>query len=220
MRCLASHEVAASPLIAGCAFPSKRALLSLNKRDRQIPRGYNPSALRQAPTPIHQNERGKPLTAATAEFSAERSNAGRAIALGGVLAGILDISAAFVNGGLNGRSPMFVLQSVASGLLGRESYIGGLKTAALGAVVHFSIAFVACTVYYLVSRKINFLIRRPLVCGLVYGVGVYMFMYLVVLPLRFHRSFVQSLSVVATDVAIHMFCVGLPISLAIRRYSE
>jgi uncharacterized membrane protein YagU involved in acid resistance len=115
---------------------------------------------------------------------------------------------------------MFVLQSVASGLLGRESYKGGLKTAALGAVVHFSIAFVACTIYYVASRKIKVLRQRPIVCGLLYGVAVYLFMYLIVLPLTFHRSFVQSLSAVATDVAIHMFCVGLPISLAIRRYSE
>lgn len=140
--------------------------------------------------------------------------------MGGVLAGILDISAAFVNGGLDGRSPMFVLQSVASGLLGRDSYKGGIKSAALGAVLHFSIAFVACTVYYVASRKIRLLTRRPVVCGLLYGVAVYMFMYLVVLPLRFQRSFAQTLSVVATDVAIHMLCVGLPISLAVRRYSE
>jgi hypothetical protein len=137
--------------------------------------------------------------------------------MGGVLAGILDISAAFVNGGLNGRSPMFVLQSVASGLLGRESYKGGIKSAALGAVLHFSIAFVACAVYYVASRKIRLLTRRPVVCGLLYGIAVYMFMYLVVLPLRFQRSFVQTLSVVATDVAIHMLCVGLPIALVIRR---
>lgn len=160
------------------------------------------------------------MSATTAEYSPEKSRAGSAIVLGGVMAGVLDISAAFVNGGLNGRSPMFVLQSVASGLLGRESYKGGFKSAALGAVLHFSIAFVACTVYYIASRKINVLIRQPIVCGLLYGVAVYMFMYLVVLPLRFQRSFVQSLTVVATDVAIHMFCVGLPISLAVRRYSD
>lgn len=160
------------------------------------------------------------MSAVTAEYSPEKSRASRAIVMGGVLAGILDISAAFVNGGLDGRSPMFVLQSVASGLLGRDSYKGGIKSAALGAVLHFSIAFVACTVYYVASRKIRLLTRRPVVCGLLYGVAVYMFMYLVVLPLRFQRSFAQTLSVVATDVAIHMLCVGLPISLAVRRYSE
>lgn len=160
------------------------------------------------------------MSAVTAEYSPEKSRASRAIVMGGIVAGILDISAAFVNGGLRGRSPMFVLQSVASGLLGRESYKGGVKSAILGAVLHFSIAFVACAAYYVASRRIRLLTRRPVVCGLLYGITVYMFMYLLVLPLRFQRSFVQSVSMVATDVAIHMFCVGLPISLAVRRYSE
>jgi hypothetical protein len=150
----------------------------------------------------------------------DKSSASRAIVLGGLTAGVLDISAAFVNSGLNGRSPMFVLQSIASGLLGTESYKGGLKSAALGAALHFTIAFGACTVYYVASRKIKLLVRRAIVCGLLYGVAVYMFMYLIVLPLTFHRSFVQQLSAVATGLAIHMFCVGLPISLAVRRYSE
>ena len=66
--------------------------------------------------------------------------------MGGVTTGVLDISAAFVDSGLNGRSPMFVLQSIASGLLGPESYKGGLKSAALGLALHFLIAFVACIV--------------------------------------------------------------------------
>ena len=75
------------------------------------------------------------------------------------MAGVLDISAAFINSGLNGRSPMFVLQSVASGLLGPGSYKGGFKSAALGAVLHFLIAFVACAVYYIASRKIKAMVR-------------------------------------------------------------
>ena len=81
------------------------------------------------------------MSAISAEFLPDKSRASRAIVLGGVAAGVLDISAAFINAGLQqGRSPMFVLQSVASGLLGSESYKGGLGSAALGTAVHFSIA--------------------------------------------------------------------------------
>jgi hypothetical protein len=160
------------------------------------------------------------LSAVSAEFSPDKSRVGRAIVVGGVMAGVLDISAAFVNSSFSGRSPMFVLQSIASGLLGSESYKGGFKSAALGAALHFLIAFVACAVYYVASRKIKLLVRRAVVCGLLYGVAVYLFMYLIVLPLTFRRSFTQQLSAVATGLTIHMVCVGLPISLAIRRYSE
>ena len=160
------------------------------------------------------------MSAISAEFSPDKSRASRAIIIGGVAAGVLDISAAFINAGLQqGRSPMFVLQSVASGLLGSESYKGGLGSAALGTAVHFSIAFVACTVYYVASRKIKLLVQHAIVCGVLYGVAVYLFMYGIVLPLTFHRNFFQSLSAVMTGLVIHMLCIGLPISLAVRRYS-
>lgn len=160
------------------------------------------------------------MSAISAEFTSAKSSAGRTIALGGVAAGVLDISAAFINSGLNGRSPMFVLQSVASGVLGTESYKGGFRSAALGLALHFSIAFVACSVYYAASRKFKFLVRRAIVCGVLYGVAVYLFMYLVVLPLTFHRSFVYPISAVAIGLTIHMLCVGLPISLAVRRGAQ
>jgi hypothetical protein len=156
------------------------------------------------------------LSAIPAELLEDKPNAGRTIVLGGLAAGVLDISAAFLNSGLNGRSPMFVLQSVASGLLGAESYKGGFGSAALGAALHFSIALAACTVYYAASRKLKLLVQRAIICGVLYGVAVYLFMYMVVLPLTFHRGFLRPLSVVLTGLFIHIFCVGLPISLAVR----
>ena len=147
------------------------------------------------------------------------SNAGvyRAILMGGLTAGLLDISAAFLNSGLRGRSPIWVLQSVASGLLGSGSYNGGLPTATLGLGVHFLIAFVACTVYVMASLKFTVLMNRTILCGVIYGIVVYLFMYGVVLPLTFHRSFFQPLSAVIINLTIHIFCVGLPIALVSGR---
>jgi hypothetical protein len=143
-----------------------------------------------------------------------------AIIWGGLAAGILDITAACVNGALHGRSPIFIFQSVASGLLGANSYQGGLLSAALGGVIHFFIAFTACTVYFIASRQLGFLRRQPIICGLLYGVLVYLFMYGLVLRLTFHRNFLTPASAVITAVLIHMFCVGLPISFAISLFSK
>lgn len=160
------------------------------------------------------------MSAESTDASLEAPKSYRAILWGGLLAGVLDITAAFINSALRGgRSPMFVLQSIASGLLGAESYKGGFGSALLGAGLHFLIAFVACAVYYLASRKLEFLVQRFIVSGVLYGVAVYLFMYLVVLPLTFHRSFFSPLSAVVTGLIIHILCVGLPISLAVRRYS-
>ncbi|HSB10321.1 MAG TPA: hypothetical protein VLM38_12610 [Blastocatellia bacterium] len=160
------------------------------------------------------------MSAESAALSLEEPKSHRAIIWGGLLAGILDITSAFINGGLRGRSPMWVLQSVAGGLLGSDSFKGGLRTAALGAVLHFTIATVVCSVYYLTSRRFEILVRRAVLCGLLYGVAVYFFMYGIVLPLTFHRGFFSPLSAVITGLVIHMLCVGLPISHVVRRYSN
>src|SRR5262249_52323491 len=93
-------------------------------------------------------------------------------------------------------------------------------TAALGLLTHFFIAFVACTVYFIASRKLDILRNRPIICGLVFGVMVYLFMYGIVLRLTFHRNFLTPASSVITAELIHMFCVGLPFSFAVYRFSK
>jgi len=154
-------------------------------------------------------------------LSPKKPEAYRAIFWAGLIAGTLDILAAFVNSGWRGVSPTRVLQSIASGLLGADSFNGGLATATLGLVLHFFIATSAAAVYYAASRKLKVLVDRAIVCGLAYGIPVYLVMNLVVLPLSaipFKIS--PAPGNVAAAVLILMFCVGLPIALAVRRYSK
>jgi hypothetical protein len=152
------------------------------------------------------------------------SNAGsqalRAILAAWLLCGVMDLSAAFITAHSYGVGPVRLLQGITTGLLGQASYNGGWQTAALGAAIHFFVAFCAATVFYLASRKMTFLTRRPIVSGILYGVAVYVVMYWVVVPLSLiHR---RPFSWKATVVAIitHMVCVGTPISLMVRRYSR
>jgi hypothetical protein len=161
------------------------------------------------------------MSVASAALPAARPRAARAILWGGLLAGLGDITFAFVVSGLRGVGPVRVLQSVASGLLGAAAREGGLATAALGAVLHVLIAFIWATVYWLASRRLKVLVRQPVLCGLLYGAAVYAFMYLVVLPLSaiyFKPSFAPS--AVLLNAAGHMVLVGLPIALAARRHSD
>jgi hypothetical protein len=145
----------------------------------------------------------------------------KAILAGGAVAGILDITAAAVNVWLrSGRGPISTLQSVAGGLYGAETFNGGYRTAALGLGLHFFIALTAAAVYYLASRKLGFMVRRPIPSGVLYGIAVWLFMYLIVLPLSAWKVSTYSFSSVATGVLIHIFCVGLPIALIVRRFSK
>ena len=145
----------------------------------------------------------------------------RAVLLGGLSAGTLDILAAFVNNGLRGRSPVWVLQSVSGGWLGAGAFKGGLKTAALGIALHFFIATTAAAVYCAASLKLPMLTRQAVICGLSYGVVVYLFMYAVVLPLSaYHLKFSsQAPTAILIGVVIHLFCVGLPIAFCARRWA-
>jgi hypothetical protein len=160
------------------------------------------------------------MSVASAVRAANGPLAARAIVWGGLLAGVGDITFAFVVSGLRGVGPVRVLQSVAGGLLGAAAREGGLAAAALGAALHFLIAFVWAAVYWFLSRRLKVLVRRPVVCGLLYGAAVYAFMYLVVLPLSaayFKPSFAPS--AVLLNASGHMLLVGLPIALAARRHS-
>jgi len=142
------------------------------------------------------------------------------IFLGGLIAGTLDICAAFLTAWLRrGVSPAAVLRFVASGLLGPTALTGGAKTAAIGLALHFLIATGATIVFYLASRKLLFLIEKPVHFGLLYGVAVYLFMNFVVLPLSRVPRGTMTVSGFIIGLLTIMFCVGLPTALIVRRYS-
>jgi uncharacterized membrane protein YagU involved in acid resistance len=144
--------------------------------------------------------------------------------VGGLIAGTFDITYACVFSYIrSGRTPAVVLQSVASGALGRDAYNGGLKIAALGLLFHFLIALVAAAVFVLASRVLPFMISHWVISGILFGLCLYAFMNCVVLrvsaihvatwPWQFPKS------VLIGGLLIHMFGIGLPIALVNRRYS-
>ena len=155
-------------------------------------------------------------------MAADRSRALPAILWGGLIAGTLDISYSCIYSyTLRGTSPVRILQSVASGALGANAFTGGIKTALLGGVFHFLIATTAAAVYYVASRGLRFLVNQAIICGVLYGVSVYLVMNFVVLPLSaipFKMSY--PLPSLVGGLLIHMFGIGLPIALVVRRYSK
>ena len=147
------------------------------------------------------------------------------ILIGGLIAGTLDISYACIYSYIRrGTKPGVILQSVASGALGPSAFTGGAKTAALGLAFHFVIALIAATVYYFASRVISFMITHAVISGIVFGICVYLVMNLVVLPLSSIPVKVPLWAYpwpsLIGGLLIHMFGIGLPISLVVRRFSK
>ena len=141
---------------------------------------------------------------------------GRAILVGGLVVGVLDGLDAVVFFGLRGVAPIRIFQHIASGVLGRASFTGGLRTALLGVAFHFFIATVIVSVYYAASRTIGVLTRQPLACGIAYGLLVYAVMNLVVVPLSAASHGPPALPVLVNGLLIHALGVGVPSALVAR----
>ncbi len=151
-----------------------------------------------------------------------RPNLGRAILVGGAIAGALDIADAIVLTWLAGGSALRMLRYIASGLIGPASFDGGLATSALGLILHFTIAFGAATVYVFASQQLPVLRRRPIVCGIAFGIVVLLVMRNVVLPLSLVRMGTAAMAwpQLLNQVLIHAIGVGLPIAWAARRWAS
>jgi hypothetical protein len=150
---------------------------------------------------------------------ARRNSAVSTILIASLVAGTLDLTYAIVFSGFHGVPAMRIMQSVASGWLGSTAYEGGVPTAVLGVVSHYFIMFLAATTFYLASRRFDFLVRKPIISGMVFGILMYLVMTFVVLPLSAFPNKVK-LDDPVLNIAnwlVHMFLVGVPIALILRR---
>lgn len=149
---------------------------------------------------------------------AGKSRPAVAIAAAWLVVGTLDITSALIIWYSRGIGSVRGLQGITSGLIGSKAFTGGLATAGIGLAIHFFIALVVVTLFYLASRPLPLLVEHAVVSGVLYGLAVYGFMYWCVLPHTFPK-FKHSLSNDLLAVAIHICLIGLPTALIVRRYS-
>jgi hypothetical protein len=149
------------------------------------------------------------------ESGLRHGNALLAIAVGGFIAGAIDLTWACIEEGW-----WDIPLVVAGGILGRQAIHGGVATWILGVLLHFLNAFVFATFYYVASRKLIFLKEHWIICGLAYGAAVELVMNLIVLPLSaLHAMGPFTLHYLLEGLIGKMIVVGLPISLSVRRFS-
>lgn len=135
---------------------------------------------------------------------------------GGLASGSTDLLAAFAFAAARGTTPKRVLQTIASALIRSKAFGNQSSAVLLGLGLHFLIAFTVAATYVVVSRYVIALNEHAVLSGLLYGAAVHLFMTFIVLPLSaLKRPF--SMPFFIGQLVIHMFCVGLPISLIVRR---
>ena len=85
----------------------------------------------------------------------------------------------------------------------------------LGLGLHFFIAFAIVLTYHLASRRLRILVEHPVVCGVLYGLAVYVVMNFVVIPASAAPSRgAMATAVLVNGLLIHIFGVGLPAALS------
>lgn len=145
----------------------------------------------------------------------------RFVVIGGLIAATLDlVYICTLVQALHGLGPVWILQSVAAGWLGRDAaFAGGAGAALLGAATHYGIAIVMAAVYFLAAKRLPPLAQRPFVYGPLYGISLYLAMTFVVVPLsaaatgkpwQWHWTQLAHLGA-------HMFLVGTPIAWCAHR---
>jgi len=105
----------------------------------------------------------------------------KAILLGGLIAGTIDVGAASL---INLVNPLRILRTIAAGLIGlAAARHGGIPVAALGLLLQWSMALIIAAIYVLAGRALPVLRTRWLLCGPAYGVTIFLVMNYVVLRL-------------------------------------
>lgn len=138
----------------------------------------------------------------------------QAILVGGVVAGSIDIGAAST---IYQTDPLIVLRVVASGLLGKAAFSGGLAASALGAACQISISVVAAAIYVFAAGRFPILLRRPFSGGLVFGGCTYFVMNDIVVPLSAARSPTGFSPVLFAENMLAMLVFGWIIAFTAQR---
>lgn len=145
---------------------------------------------------------------------------GRVVAVATLAVATLDmLDCVVVYGLLRGVTAVQCFQGVASGLLGRAAFQGGWGTALLGGGLHLFNAVVIVSAYFLASRRLPLLVRRPVAGAVLYGCCVFLVMNYVVIPLSAARVLRLTWVNLVNGIAGHIIAVGLPCLWMVRATS-
>ncbi len=143
----------------------------------------------------------------------------RSTVFGGLIIFILQFTHIWIVATLIQGSPFTaVWQFIASGALGMAAFEGGITTALLGVLFHLIISLVIAGVFILSADRIPLLRRYPIPSALLYGLGVYIVMNMVVTPLSASPPLPPPTTPwLVEGILQHMLFVGLPLGILVRR---
>ena len=107
----------------------------------------------------------------------------KAIGITTLVTGTLDLVAAIIQTLVAGGNPEKMLQYIASGVYGPQSFSGGAPFAVMGLAFHYMIALIWTAIYFILYPSIRMFSNNWVFGGLFWGLSIWAIMNLVVLPL-------------------------------------
>ena len=142
----------------------------------------------------------------------------------GLVAGTLDITAACIQAYLKtGTTPSQVWKYVASGAVDPKTFSNDTMLAAVGLLVHFTIAILFAFFFFFLAKQIPSLVKYPILIGILYGLFVWSTMRFIILPYisRLNPKPIvgqEAIKNAGIAAAIIVVCVGIPVVLLARRF--
>lgn len=128
----------------------------------------------------------------------------RAILIGGLVAGTLDIGAAAL---INRLSPVLIAHYIASGVLGKASFSLGASAAYLGLLLQWAMSVLIAAIYWWVTAWIPRLREQWWLGGLLAGAVIFLVMNFLVMPFS------------AAPVTLHEVIAGMRLAKAAENLS-
>ncbi|HET9909134.1 MAG TPA: hypothetical protein VFQ23_20970 [Anaerolineales bacterium] len=124
----------------------------------------------------------------------------------------------FVQNVLGGVPLITLYQYIASGALGESAFAGGIPTALLGVLFHFIFSIIIAGIFILGVDRIP-LLRRYIIPGsLLYGLGVYIVMNMIVTPLSATPPLpTPTIPELIVALIVHILVSGLLLGIIVRR---
>jgi hypothetical protein len=137
----------------------------------------------------------------------------------GFIIGCLDAVAASLQAYITrGVTPDKVFVFVASGALGQSAYEGGSIIALVGLAFHFMFAIGWTFLFFYAYQKATTLQSNKILVGMCYGIFIWLIMNFAVIPLSAIGMRPFNLTSSSIQIVIHLFAIGLPISLFANSY--
>ena len=145
----------------------------------------------------------------------------KVILLSGLLVGTLDMTAACINAYLSfGLGPDRVFKYIASGIMGKTAFSGGIGVAALGVIMHYLVAYSWTALFFIAYPKTNLIRQNKYLTGTFYGMLIWTVMNLLVVPLTKVPKPKNGFNVTQAyiNAGILIVAIGIPLSFIAYKY--